>query len=255
MSKVCTQRLLVLNLRNEEHVHMIRHFQFYSSRWTRCLHRWKAFQFKPCGSRLWGQSQDSEDWTLQKGLKIFSIKHLLTSIARELKYVGILTETAFEQCGWTERWVTSMIMIMIMVIMTLMTKHWNHADFLSSPHLDAIFNPPSAWWSAWRSPCTSTTSVTWRWQSQTNPNPKPHTPIQSDIQVIHTIRDTPPNPSGLLSLSTDSSHCYLAYPGTLAIFNSRDYNVTMWQFTMFFSSTISNGLDENYIVCIVCNSL
>ena len=64
-----------------------------------------------------------------------------------------------------------------------------------------------------------------------NPNP---IPIQSDIQVIHTIRDTPPNPSGLLSLSTDSSHCYLAYPGTLAIFNSRDYNVTMWQFTMFF---------------------
>ena len=174
MSKVCTQRLLVLNLRNEEHVHMIRHFQFYSSRWTRCLHRWKAFQFKPCGSRLWGQSQDSEDWTLQKGLKIFSIKHLLTSIARELKYAGILTETAFEQCGWTERWVTSMIMIMIMVIMTLMTKHWNHADFLSSPHLDAIFNPPSAWWSAWRSPCTSTTSGTWRWQSQSNPNPIRH---------------------------------------------------------------------------------
>ena len=33
-------------------------------------------------------------------------------------------------------------------------------------------------------------------------------------QVIHTIRDTPPNPSGLLALSTDSSHCYLAYPGT-----------------------------------------
>merc|ERR1712198_277175 len=34
-----------------------------------------------------------------------------------------------------------------------------------------------------------------------------------DMKVIHTIRDTPPNPSGLLALSTDSSHCYLAYPG------------------------------------------
>merc|ERR1712213_61567 len=34
-----------------------------------------------------------------------------------------------------------------------------------------------------------------------------------DMKVIHTIRDTPPNPSGLLSLSTASSHCYLAYPG------------------------------------------
>ena len=166
MSEVCTQRLLVLNLWNEEDVHDDK--TFYSSRWTRCLHRRKAFQFKPCGSRLWGQSQDSEDWTLQKGFKIFSIKHLLTSIARELKYVGILTETAFEQCGWTERWVTSMIMNMIMIIMTPMTKHWNHVDYLSSPHLDAIFNPLSDLWSAWRSPCTSTTSGTWRWQSQSN---------------------------------------------------------------------------------------
>lgn len=34
-----------------------------------------------------------------------------------------------------------------------------------------------------------------------------------DMKVIHTIRDTPPNPSGLLALSTDSSNCYLAYPG------------------------------------------
>jgi len=34
-----------------------------------------------------------------------------------------------------------------------------------------------------------------------------------DMKVIHTIRDTPPNPSGLVALSTDSTHCYLAYPG------------------------------------------
>jgi len=34
-----------------------------------------------------------------------------------------------------------------------------------------------------------------------------------DMKVIHTIRDTPPNPGGLIALSTDSSHCYLAYPG------------------------------------------
>jgi len=34
-----------------------------------------------------------------------------------------------------------------------------------------------------------------------------------DMKVIHTIRDTPPNPSGLISLSCDNNHCYLAYPG------------------------------------------
>merc|ERR1712106_1094607 len=34
-----------------------------------------------------------------------------------------------------------------------------------------------------------------------------------DMKVIHTIRDTPPNPSGLISLSCDNTHCYLAYPG------------------------------------------
>merc|ERR1719348_1316321 len=34
-----------------------------------------------------------------------------------------------------------------------------------------------------------------------------------DMKVIHTIKDTPPNPLGLMSLSTDSTHSYLAYPG------------------------------------------
>jgi len=34
-----------------------------------------------------------------------------------------------------------------------------------------------------------------------------------DMKVIHTIRDTPPNPLGLMDLSTDSTHSYLAYPG------------------------------------------
>jgi len=34
-----------------------------------------------------------------------------------------------------------------------------------------------------------------------------------DMKVIHTIRDTPSNPAGLLALSTDSTHNYLAYPG------------------------------------------
>ncbi|VVC44667.1 Hypothetical protein CINCED_3A009551 [Cinara cedri] len=35
-----------------------------------------------------------------------------------------------------------------------------------------------------------------------------------DMKVLHTIRDTPPNPAGLCCLSTSSDICYLAYPGS-----------------------------------------
>lgn len=38
-----------------------------------------------------------------------------------------------------------------------------------------------------------------------------------DMAVLHTIRDTPPNPNGLCALSTDSDNCYLAYPGSSTI--------------------------------------
>lgn len=34
------------------------------------------------------------------------------------------------------------------------------------------------------------------------------------MKVVHTIRDTPPNPNGLCALASDSDHCYLAYPGS-----------------------------------------
>ena len=114
-----------------------------------------------------------------------------------------------------------------------------HAEF----HFSALL-------SAWKNPSTSTTSGTWRWQKQnwriwhnrhftqstikssllhqpipTVPpighrdanQPYPNTKPIIPSQVIHTIRDTPPNPSGLLALSTDSSHCYLAYPGMIRI--------------------------------------
>ena len=36
----------------------------------------------------------------------------------------------------------------------------------------------------------------------------------SAIKVLHTIRDTPPNPRGLCTLSINSDNCYLAYPGS-----------------------------------------
>ncbi|CRK99439.1 CLUMA_CG012675, isoform A [Clunio marinus] len=36
-----------------------------------------------------------------------------------------------------------------------------------------------------------------------------------DMKVVHTIRDTPTNSSGLCALAADSDNCYLAYPGSV----------------------------------------
>lgn len=38
-----------------------------------------------------------------------------------------------------------------------------------------------------------------------------------DMKVLHTIRETPPNPSGLCALSISNDNCYLAYPGSATI--------------------------------------
>lgn len=35
-----------------------------------------------------------------------------------------------------------------------------------------------------------------------------------DMKVLHTIRDTPPNPTGICALSSNNDNCYLAYPGS-----------------------------------------
>lgn len=35
-----------------------------------------------------------------------------------------------------------------------------------------------------------------------------------DMKVLHTIRDTPPNPHGLCALSISNDNCFLAYPGS-----------------------------------------
>ena len=37
------------------------------------------------------------------------------------------------------------------------------------------------------------------------------------MKVLHTIRDTPPNPSGLVTLSISTENCFLAYPGSNTI--------------------------------------
>ncbi|XP_012538774.1 WD repeat domain phosphoinositide-interacting protein 2 isoform X2 [Monomorium pharaonis] len=38
-----------------------------------------------------------------------------------------------------------------------------------------------------------------------------------DMRVLHTIRDTPPNLTGLCTLSPNSDNCYVAYPGSNTI--------------------------------------
>jgi len=35
-----------------------------------------------------------------------------------------------------------------------------------------------------------------------------------DMKVLHTIRETPPNPKGICALSINSDSCFLAYPGS-----------------------------------------
>lgn len=37
------------------------------------------------------------------------------------------------------------------------------------------------------------------------------------MKVVHTIRDTPPNPTGLCALVSESDQCYLAYPGSACV--------------------------------------
>ncbi|CAG5032461.1 unnamed protein product [Parnassius apollo] len=38
-----------------------------------------------------------------------------------------------------------------------------------------------------------------------------------DMRILHTIRDTPPNPRGLCALSPNVDRCYVAYPGSSAV--------------------------------------
>lgn len=35
-----------------------------------------------------------------------------------------------------------------------------------------------------------------------------------DMVILHSIKDTPANPSGLFALAPNSDNCYLAYPGS-----------------------------------------
>ena len=35
-----------------------------------------------------------------------------------------------------------------------------------------------------------------------------------DMKVLHTIKDTPPNPRGIMALSVSDAECFVAYPGS-----------------------------------------
>ena len=36
-----------------------------------------------------------------------------------------------------------------------------------------------------------------------------------DMKVLHTIRETPHNPTGLIALSISNENCFLAFPGSI----------------------------------------
>jgi len=38
-----------------------------------------------------------------------------------------------------------------------------------------------------------------------------------DMKVLHTIRDTPPNPNGICAISVNTDNSFLAYPGSSQI--------------------------------------
>jgi autophagy-related protein 18 len=46
------------------------------------------------------------------------------------------------------------------------------------------------------------------------------------MRVLHTIRDTPPNPAGLCTLSYSGDISYLAYPGSSTIGEVQVFDAT-----------------------------
>ncbi|BET02736.1 WD repeat domain phosphoinositide-interacting protein [Nesidiocoris tenuis] len=57
-----------------------------------------------------------------------------------------------------------------------------------------------------------------------------------DMKVLHTIRDTPPNPNGLCALSTDSENCFLAYPGSSTIGEVQIFDAVILQCKMMIAA-------------------
>jgi autophagy-related protein 18 len=38
--------------------------------------------------------------------------------------------------------------------------------------------------------------------------------LQVFFQLMHMIKDTPPNPQGIMDLSSDDENCFLAFPAS-----------------------------------------
>nr|CAI5832708.1 unnamed protein product [Callosobruchus analis] len=66
-----------------------------------------------------------------------------------------------------------------------------------------------------------------------------------DMKVLHTIRDTPPNPQGLCALSINSGDCFLAYPGSSTIGEVQIFDaINLGTVIRVFSSTDASKLYE-----------
>ena len=65
-----------------------------------------------------------------------------------------------------------------------------------------------------------------------------------DMKVLHTIRDTPPNPNGLCALSINNDNCYLAYPGSSQIGEVQIFDCV---------NLVSNSIDCEISIPIKCH--
>lgn len=73
-----------------------------------------------------------------------------------------------------------------------------------------------------------------------------------DMILLHTIRDTPPNPNGLFALST-ADNCFLAYPGNkdvgeVQLFDALN-QVSWWQLIYVYVCLLPSRLWPSQILC------
>lgn len=69
-----------------------------------------------------------------------------------------------------------------------------------------------------------------------------------DMKVLHTIRDTPPNPLGLCVLSANNDNNFLAYPGSSSIGEVQIFDAYNLVSNIFISS-VFNSIKHSYTKC------
>lgn len=67
-----------------------------------------------------------------------------------------------------------------------------------------------------------------------------------DMRVLHTIRDTPPNLTGLCTLSPNSDNCYVAYPGSNTIGEVQIFDANHLVCTLSIFEQINNNFGNFY---------